>query len=242
MSRTFRVALTGDFNDEAGRPRYPDMGLPLLANAGIDTSTLPRHAAEIEPEQLANVNGVIVLSPRVTARTLSGSSELLAVGRFGVGYDSVDVAACTAADVILFITPGAVDRPVAEATLAWMLALSHHVRAKDRLVREGKWDERSGYMGSELRERTLGVIGLGGIGKALVNLVAGLGMKPAIACDPVVMPEQAAAIGVRLVSLEELLRSADYVSIHCPLSEQTRNLIGAREIALMKPTSYGPSQ
>lgn len=238
MSRTFRVALTGDFNDAAGRPRYPDMGLPLLADAGIAHHTLPRHAAEIEPEQLAGVNGVIVLTPRVTARSLSASSDLLAIGRFGVGYDSVDVAACTAADVMLFITPGAVDRPVAEATLAWLLALSHHVRAKDRLVRDGKWDERSQYMGCELRDRTLGIIGLGGIGRALVQLVAGLGMKPAIACDPLVSREQAAAIGVQLVSLEALMRTADFVSVHCPLNEQTRDLVGAREIALMKPTAY----
>ena len=82
------------------------------------------------------VNGVIVLTPRVTAQSLSAAQDLLAVGRFGVGYDSVDVSACTLADVLLFITAGAVDRSVAEATVGWMLALTHQIRSKDRLVRE----------------------------------------------------------------------------------------------------------
>lgn len=214
------------------------MGLDLLAQADIEVRPMDRHYPEIEPEQLADVNGVIVLTPRVTARSLSMSRDLMAIGRFGVGYDAVDVPACTAADVVLFITPGAVDRPVAEATLAWMLALTHHVRIKDRLVREGKWDERSKYMGCELRDRVLGVIGLGGIGRALVKLVAGLGMKPPLAYDPLVSREAADAMGVSLVSLDELLRSADFVSIHCPLNERTRDLIAAREISLMKPTAY----
>src|SRR5205814_199569 len=132
------------------------------------------------------VNGVIVLTPRVTARSLSGAADLLAIGRFGVGYDSVDVAACTAADVALFISAGAVDRSVAEATIAWMLALTHHVRAKDRLVREGRWDERTRYMGCELRDRTLGVIGFGGIGRAVVRLLAEFGMKTPLMFDPFV--------------------------------------------------------
>ena len=118
-----------------------------------------------------------MLTPRVTATSLLNTPDLLAVGRFGVGYDTVDVAACTAADVLLFIAAGAVDRPVAEATLGWMLALNHRVRAKDRFVREARWEDRSLFMGSELRDRTLGVIGFGGIGRALVKLLAGLGMN-----------------------------------------------------------------
>ncbi len=234
----FRVILTGDFFDAAGRPRYADMGLSVLEKAGIEFRAMDRHGEEIEPEQLAGAHGVIVLTPRVTAQSLSASADLLAVGRFGVGYDAVDVPACTAADVALFTTPGAVDRPVAEATLTWMLALTHNVRIKDRLVRDGKWDERSKYMGCELRDRSLGVIGLGGIGRALVQLVSGLGMEPAVAYDPFVSRESAAAIGVRLVPLGELMASADFVSIHCPLNDQTRNLIRARELALMKPTAY----
>jgi phosphoglycerate dehydrogenase-like enzyme/2-keto-3-deoxy-L-rhamnonate aldolase RhmA len=230
----FTVALTGDFTDADGKPKYRDIGLSLFENTGVAIRSFPEHHPEIRAEQLAGANGVIVLTPRVTASSLARSEDLLAIGRFGVGYDTVDVAACTAADVLLFIAAGAVDRPVAEATVAWMLALSHHVHMKDRLVREAKWDDRSRYMGTELRDRTLGVIGFGGIGRALVKLLAGFGMKTPLVFDPFVK----AADGVRLVSFDELLRESDFVSIHCPLNEKTDNLIGERELSLMKPTAY----
>lgn len=215
------------------------MGLNVLdGDLGIDVSRFDQHRPEIGPEQLAGVNGVIVLTPHVTARSLSSASELLAIGRFGVGYDSVDVAACTEADVVLFISAGAVDRSVAEATVAWMLALTHHVRVKDRLVREGRWDERTRYMGCELRDRTPGIIGFGGIGRAVVGLLAGFGMKTPLVFDPFVSASVAAEASVKTVSLDELLSQADFVSIHCPFNEQTRNLISTRELALMKPTAY----
>ncbi len=238
-ARTFRAALTADLYGPDGRPAYRDIGLSVLAGVpGIEFCPFAEHKAEIAPEQLVGVNGVLVLTPRVTARSLSASRELLAVARFGVGYDSVDVAACTAADVVLLIAAGAVDRSVAEATVAWMLALTHHVRTKDRLVREGRWAERSRFMGSELRDRTLGVIGIGGIGRALVRLLAGFGMGTPLIFDPYVDAETAERLGCRKVELDELLSTADFVSIHCPLSEQTRNLIGKRELSLMKPTAY----
>jgi phosphoglycerate dehydrogenase-like enzyme len=140
--------------------------------------------------------------------------------------------------VAVFITAGAVDRSVAEATVAWMLALTHQLRTKDRLVREGQWERRSLFMGCELRERTLGVIGFGGIGRAVVRLLAGFGMNPPLVYDPFLSAAAGAEHGVRPVPLEELLREADFVSVHCPLTEQTRDLLGARELALMKPTAY----
>jgi phosphoglycerate dehydrogenase-like enzyme len=239
MALSFQVGLTGDFTDPSGQPLYHDMGLELLEAAeGIRVHRMPEHRPEIGPDQLAGLHGVIVLTPRVTANSLSSPDDLLAVGRFGVGYDSVDVAACTAADVVLLIAAGAVDRSVAEATLTWMLALTHHVRAKDMLVRTGQWHERSRYQGCELRGRTLGVIGLGGIGRALVRLLDGFDMNPPLAFDPYADPAAAGQLGVRLVSLEELLSAADFVSLHCPLNEQTRGLLGARELGRMKPTAY----
>jgi phosphoglycerate dehydrogenase-like enzyme len=234
----FRLALTADFYDAAGVSRYRDIGLDRLDANRFAISRFDTHRPEIEPTQLAGADGVIVLTPRVTATSLSGAENLLAVGRFGVGYDTVDVAACTAADVLLFITAGAVDRPVAEATVGWMLALTHHIRMKDRLVREARWDDRSQYMGCELRGRTLGVVGFGGIGRAVISLLAGFGMNPPLVFDPFATAEQAAALGAKLVSLDELLREADFVSLHCPLSDTTRNLIDRRELALMKPSSY----
>src|SRR5262245_11477538 len=151
MSRpTFRVAWTADFRHADGSARFADVGLDVLAGQPhIEVTSFADHRAAITSDQLAGLNGVIVLEPRVTEASLAGAGELLAVTRFGVGYASVDVPACTRADVLAIITAGAVDRSMAEATLAWMLALTHHVRVKDALVREARWDERSRHMGTE---------------------------------------------------------------------------------------------
>jgi phosphoglycerate dehydrogenase-like enzyme len=235
----FRVAWTADFFEADGSPKYRDIGQDLLASTPqIVVHCFAEHRPEIGPDQFHGVNGAIVLAPRVTASSLSQGDDLLAIGRFGVGYDSVDVPACTAADVVLFITAGAVDRPVAEATVAWMLALTHHVRIKDQLVRDNRWGDRSRYMGCELRGRTLGVIGFGGIGRAVVQLLAGFGMNPPIVFDPFVNPSSLAECGARAVGLDELLLTADFVSLHCPLNDHTRKLLGPRELALMQPTAY----
>ncbi len=235
----FRVDLTADFYDGQGQLKYADVGLDRLAAVSqIEVGRFTEHRPEIAPEQLAGTQGVVVLTPRVTARSLSAAHDLLVIARFGVGYDSVDVTACTAADVVLCITAGAVDHSVAEATVGWMLALTHHVRTKDTLVRESRWNDRSRYMGSELRERTLGLVGFGGIGRAVVRLLSGFGMQPPLVFDPHVPAEVIAQAGARSVALDELVSTADFVSLHCPLNEQTRNLIGARELARMKPTAY----
>lgn len=235
----FIVTLTADFYDSTGTPKYQDIGLSTFAgHSHIEQRVFKEHCKEISADQIGGAQGVIVLTPSVTAASVSKSDTLLVMARFGVGYDSVDVKACTAAAVLVTVTTGAVDRPVAEATLGWMIALSHNVRIKDQLVRTGQWDERSKYMGRELRARTLGVIGLGGIARKTIELLRGFEMKPPVAFDPFADEAMAAALGVRLVTLDELLGQSDFVSIHCPLTEKTRGLIGVRELALMKPDAY----
>src|SRR5260370_13217914 len=234
--RMFRVAFTGDFYGADGLPKYRDMGLSVLApHPHIHHRRFEEHRAVIDADQIGDAQGIVVLTPAVTAASVAESRDLLAIGRFGVGYDAVDVKACTEANVVVFITSGAVDYSVAEATVGWMIALTHHVRVKDLLVREGNWDQRSHYMGRELRDRTFGAIGLGGIARKTIALLNSFGMKPPLAYDPYVA---GVTDGVRLVSLDELLRTADFVSLHCPLTDQTRNLIGPRELALMKPDAY----
>lgn len=238
-SNPFHVKLTADFYDASGKLKYQDIGLDLLAEQpGIAVSSFESHNPAISPDQLAGANGAIVLSPRVTAHSLSASENLLALVRFGVGFDSVDVAACTEADVALFITSGAVDYSVAEATVGWMLSLNHHMQIKDSLVRTGQWDARSRFMGSELRDRTLGIIGFGGIGQCLVKLLSGFRMKPPLVYDPFAWPESLEAAGAVSATLDELLAQSDFVSLHCPLNDTTRNLLGARELGLMKPSAY----
>lgn len=235
----FRVALTADFYDATGKPKFEDLGLSVFERQPhVTVSTFKSHQPVIQPDQIEDAQGVVVLTPQVTSASIAGCPDLLAIGRFGVGYDTVDVAACTEANVVAMIAAGAVDRSVAEAAIAWMLALTHHVLPKDRISRAGRWDDRTRYMGCELRDRTLGVIGLGGIGRQVVALLGGFGMKPPLAYDPLVLPEVFNNLGVRPVSLDELLSMADFVSIHCPLNESTRGMIGARELGLMKRNAY----
>jgi phosphoglycerate dehydrogenase-like enzyme len=235
----FLVALTADFYSSEGKPKYEDIGLSLLDDRpGIKHHVFKEHRKQIGPDQIGGAQGVIVLTSEVTAESVSKPDHLLVIARFGVGYDAVDVKACTAAEVLVTITSGAVDRPVAEATIGWMIALSHNAHIKDKLVRTGQWDERSKYMGRELRDRTLGVIGLGGIARKTIELLRGFGMKQPLAFDPFTSQETARTLGVKLVALDELLKAADFVSIHCPLTEKTKNLISARELALMKQDAY----
>lgn len=238
-SETFRIALSADAFNADGSPVFRDMGLTVLdAQPHIDYWALDEVHSPITALQTANANGLLVLSPATTAETLAASDDLLAVARYGVGYDNVDVAACTENDVLLIIAAGAVDRSVAEATIGWMIALTHHMRIKDQLLREGRWNDRNGYMGRELRARTFGAVGLGGIARETIRLLSVFGMEKPLAFDPFVDAATAAEMGVELVDLETLMARADFVSIHCPLNEHTENLIGAEQIALMKEEAY----
>ncbi len=235
----FPVKWTADFIQEDGSTKFPDIGKDVLdADPRIEQSFFEKHLPEIEPAQIGDARALVVLTPKVTAASLAQADDLLALIRFGVGYDTVDVDACTEADVLLGITSGAVDRPVAEACVMWMMALQHHLAAKDRLVREGRWDDRAGYMGGELRDRTLGVVGCGGIARELIRLLSVFGMKQPLAFDPFLSDEQAEQLGVRKVELPELMAAADFVSVHCPLTPETRGLIGKDELARMKSGAF----
>jgi len=154
-----------------------------------------------------------------------------------VGYDTVDVPACTENGVILAITPDGVRRPVATSALTFMLMLAQKVMTKDRLTREGRWGERINHMGTGLSGRVLGSVGVGNIGAELFRLAAPFGMKH-VACDPYVPQESVAPLGVKLVDLDTLFREADFVCVNCPLNEETRKLVGARQFSLMKPGAY----
>ena len=238
MANDFNIRLTADFQQD-GSLIYQDIGLDLLDTAeGIHYGFFEQHQPEVSPDQLEGIDSIIALTPRVTAASLANVESLTMISRFGVGYDSIDVDACTDANVVLTITAGCVNYSVAESVIAFMLAISHNLLLKDRLVREGRWDERSAHMGSELRDRTLGIVGVGGIGATLAGMVGSFRMNPVIAYDPFVTPERASEMGVTLVSLDELMQTADFVSINCPLSDQTRDLISTRELGLMKNTAY----
>jgi phosphoglycerate dehydrogenase-like enzyme len=235
----FAVALTADFFGADGKVQFRDVGLSLLeSEQGVSVVPMQKFYPCVTPEQLRGVQGAILMEAGADKNTLSESKDLLALARFGVGYNDIDVGACTDADVIFFTAVGGVDRSMAEATIGWMIALSHQLRMKDLLVRWGHWDQAPLYVGMELREHTFGSVGLGGIARATIELLKNFGMTQPIAFDPYVDPGLATELGVRLVSLDEVMRQADFVSIHCPLNAETRNLVGERELSLMKPEAF----
>lgn len=235
----FRVALTADLFDCEGNIKGIGTGLSVFAGQPhIECFTLEEDRPQIGADQLEGVQGVLVWAPSVQAETVSRSENLLAISRLGVGYDKVDVQACTEADVAVFITKGAVDRSMAEATVGWMLGLTHRVLIKDRLVRNGQWAESFNCIGQELRDRTFGSVGMGGIAREAIRLLSIFGMNRPLAFDPYLDASAGKDLGVDMVNLDDLMKRADFVSIHCPLTDQTRGLIGQRQLALMKPNAY----
>jgi phosphoglycerate dehydrogenase-like enzyme len=238
MAEPFRVGITQDFLKPDGTLGFGDIGLDLLAaDARIQFEFLPASGDELPPGLVQPYDALLVLAPRVTAATLDGSGRLALVARFGVGYDNVDVAACTRQDVLLTITPSGVRRPVAVSALALLLALSHKLLAKDRLTRAGRWSDKLELMGVGLTGRTLGLIGLGNIGREIVRVVAPLEMRT-VAFDPFVTAADAAASGTELLGLETLLEQSDFVCICCALTPQTRHLLNRDRLGRMKPTAF----
>jgi phosphoglycerate dehydrogenase-like enzyme len=238
MSVRFRVGVTRDFLRADGTMVFGDIGLGALDLApGVDWEFLAEESPELCVEHVRDFDALLVLAPRVTAATLSGADRLAIVARFGVGYDNIDVPACTAAGVLLSITPDGVRRPLAASVMTLVLALGHRLLIKDRMTRAGRWAEKLDEMGTGVTGRTLGVVGLGNIGREVFALAQPFGMRHA-AADPYVSAAEAAALGVELLRLDDLVGSADFVCICCALTPETHHLIDARRLALMKSTSY----
>jgi D-3-phosphoglycerate dehydrogenase len=159
------------------------------------------------------------------------------VARHGVGYDSVDVAAMTRAGILVTNTPSSMPRPVATTALTFVLALAGKLFLKDKLTRSGRWHERMDHMGMGLTGRTLGVIGAGRIGQEILRMARTFDLK-LLAADPVVNDIELAYVGARKVDLATLLNESDFVVVCCLLNERTRHLIGAKELAQMRPGAY----
>ncbi len=239
MVDAFRVALSGDFKKADGSPTYPDFDLePLRAAPGVEMEFLESQNP-LRAEQLADFDALILLAHRFSRESIHPNGRLAVVARFGVGYDTVDVEACTDAGVALVITPDGVRRPVAVSIITLMLALTGKLMVKDRLTREAAagFARRSDHMGVGLVGRTLGSLGIGNIGAETFRLAKPFGMH-FIAHDPYADQAVAAELGIELVGLEEVFRRADILSVSCPLMPETRHLVNAERLALMKPTAY----
>lgn len=233
----FRVGVTPDFLKPDGSSDLDDIASPLFEEAGLEWEYIEGNATVLTSTQVRNYDALLVLGAGITEETLSGTDRLAIIARFGVGYDKIDVAACTRNGVLLTIAPDGVRRPVATSILTFVLSLSHQLLIKDGLIRSGKWEDTKDYMGMGLVGKTLGLVGMGNIGKETFKLAKPFGMRH-IAFDPYISPTEAAEVDVELVDLDTLMRTADFVCVCCPLNEDTRGLIDARCIRLMKPTAY----
>jgi phosphoglycerate dehydrogenase-like enzyme len=242
----FRIGITRDVLGPGGEPVFGRDALKTLDDPLVDWEYLPDATPALSAEHASRYDAICLFGLRASRETVSGPNRRLKlIARFGVGYDTVDVPALTEKGVLLTIAPDGVVRPVASSVIAFMLAMAHRLHLKDRLVREGRWQEKGVFLGTGLTGKTLGVIGVGNIGREVFRLARPWDMRH-LGCDAHVPQSEMDAVGAQKVDLETLLREADVVSVNCPLNEQTRRLIGAREFGLMKPgvffinTARGP--
>ena len=237
INRNITIGITRSILDEDGNSIIPEPGFALIDEMpNVEYRIFDEHLAEVTPAQIEGCDFVISLWPRWTTRSLEGNERLLAVHRFGAGYDVVDVSALTKAAVVLCNVPEAIRHPMATAVICLILALSLKIFLKDRLIREGRWNECSKNLGVGLIGKTLGVIGGGNIGLEVFRLAKPFGMNH-IGYDPYIT-QHSLDDDVKLVDLDTILDKSDFLSINCPLNKETHHLIGKRELDRMKSSAY----
>jgi len=211
-----------------------DEGIEALrAEATVDVRL------KLKPEELIEAIGdydalVVRSETKATADVIDAGTKLQVIGRAGIGVDNIDLEAATRRGIVVVNAPEGNFVSTAEHTLALLLGLARHIPQACAKLRAGEWDRKT-FMGTELRDKTLGIIGLGRVGSEVARLTKGLGMK-LLAHDPYVSTGKAEQLGVELVSLEELLKRSDFVTIHIPKVSGGKPFIGSDELALVKPT------
>ena len=212
-----------------------DAAVQIFKDRGIEVDFQPKLGPDKEKlaALIGNFDGLAIRSAtKVTAKLLENAKKLKVIGRAGIGVDNVDIPAATAKGVIVMNTPFGNSITTAEHAITMMLALAREIPQADASTQSGKW-EKNRFMGVEITAKTLGVIGCGNIGSIVVDRAHGLRMK-VIAYDPYLSAERARDLGVEKVELDELFRRADFITLHTPLTEKTKNIIDAKSIATMK--------
>jgi D-3-phosphoglycerate dehydrogenase len=205
---------------------FKERGIEVVEKTGMK----PKELAEI----IGQFDGLALRSAsKVTADVLAAAKNLKVVGRAGIGVDNIDVKAATARGICVMNTPFGNNITTAEHSVAMMMALARHIPEANSSTHAGKW-EKSRFVGVELYAKTLGLVGCGNIGSIVADRAQGLKMK-VIAYDPFLSPERAVDLGVEKVDLDTLLARADFISLHTPLTDQTRNLIDKTALAKCKP-------
>ena len=213
-----------------------DTAVGVFREHGVEVDFQPKLGADKEKlaEIIGGYDGLAVRSAtKVTAKILAAANgRLRVIGRAGIGVDNVDIAAATAQGVIVMNTPFGNSITTAEHAIAMLLACARQIPAADQSTQAGKW-EKSRFMGVEITGKTLGIIGCGNIGSVVASRAHGLAMK-VVAYDPFLSEDRARELGVEKVELDVLLRRSDFITLHTPLTERTRNIVDAAAIARMK--------
>jgi len=205
----------------------------LKKHAEVDVKT------GLKPEDLISIigeyEGLMVRSEtKVTAKVIEAGKKLQVIARAGVGIDNIDVEAATQRGIVVVNAPTANTMAAAEHSVALMLALARHIPQAHDSLKSGAW-KRQNFVGVEVRNKTLGIVGLGNVGSEVARRVQGFQMR-VLGYDPYVSPEHARNLRVELVPLDQIIREADFITLHLPLTPQSKNMIGAKELSLMKPT------
>jgi len=215
--------------------RLHEDGMAVLAKAKAEVAITNSGDPKVMLPELLDAEGLIIRIGSIDRETMLQAKSLKAIGRPGVGVDDVDVEAATELGIPVVIAPGANTRSVAEHAFALMFACAKDLVHSDREIRKGNFNVRSSYKAYEILGKTLGLIGYGHIGSILADMASAVGMKIAV-YDPFVKKEAIEAKGYRYeADLKEVMKSADVISLHVPLTPQTKNLISTAELALMKP-------
>lgn len=221
-----KVLVTDDIAEE---------GLELLrdcAEVDVNVGLIPEKLVSI----ISNYEALVVRSQtQVTAEVIQAGKKLQVIGRAGVGVDNIDLEVATRQGIVVVNAPAGNIVSAAEHAIALMLALARNIPQANTMLKSGVW-QRGNFMGTEIRDKTLGIIGLGNVGSEVARRARGLEMK-LMAFDPFIATDYAHNLQVKLVTLEQLLKESDFITLHIPLTPQTKGLIQAKQLAMVKPTA-----
>lgn len=235
----FRVAITPEWGSRTDEMIGTALREVFGPHPDIEHELLPAHPEEIGvPEVIDQYDAIIVLSYGFPASSFRGLKRLACLCRWGVGYDKIDTAASTAADVLVALTPLAVRRPVAEGIITLILAVAKNLRELEARTRDGRWREGLVSKSICIEGRTLGSVGVGSIAGEMFRMAKGMGFGRLLGYDPYTSKERAEAFGIELVDLDTVMRESDFVAVNTFLNDATRGLVGARQFSLMKKTAY----
>ncbi|HEX9076096.1 MAG TPA: hydroxyacid dehydrogenase [Anaerolineae bacterium] len=220
---------------------FPDTPEEVIALLRRETTVVgPLDHGQDWQTPLQDSDAVItVVQPQFTGPVMDRAPKLRVIGRPGIGVDNVDLVAASERGICVVNTPDAPTEPVAEKVVGWMIMLAHHLHDADSVTRAPGWQGRSALLGNDLQGKTLGLIGTGRVGGRVAGICAdAFGMR-VLAYDPYANPDRARQLRIELVSsLDALLPAVDFLSVNCPLTPETRGMLGARELRAMKPAAF----